>query len=140
MSILLMVISALFSHISLGGYVFVEDTDRLVAITRGARVGIGHLNKRGDFVHSHWLAPNGISNELFTWITPVTFSSVKVYEYSAGQLIPGSCDKQGTFTPESGGTITKLSEYIHIKPFRPIWNLPGYFVPISTISKTITKN
>jgi hypothetical protein len=113
-------------------YVFIENTDRWVGVSRGDWYLVGKLDKNGDFVHEHKLK-NGQPSTLLPvhWIINSSGDarkSRKVYEFRSGVLIPGEITPDGYFVPEVGGKIIPFKDYQYSPTATPIWNLPGVFL------------
>jgi hypothetical protein len=112
-------------------YVFVENTDRWVAVDHGEWHYVGKLDQNGDFV-ADFMWKKGQGKSLTTTITlnsaVFTSNPQKVYEFRSGMLIPGKIERDGRFVPEKGGTIIPFKEYEYSPTATPIWNLPGVFL------------
>jgi hypothetical protein len=112
-------------------YVFVEITDRWVAVDRGEWHLVGKLDKNGDFVEEFmWKKGQGKSLTPTITLNSAVFTSnpQKVYEFRSGMLIPGKIERDGQFIPEEGGKIIPFKDYEYSLTATPIWNLPGVFV------------
>jgi hypothetical protein len=110
-------------------YVFIPDTERLVAIARGGVEAVGKLDAEGNFMQ-HFTVERGrpFSGPYYHLLTPSDQKPRKVYEYRSGRLIKGEQDEKGNFVPEVGSTVTKFEDYKYGPDVISIWNLPGYFL------------
>jgi hypothetical protein len=118
-----------------GDYIYVEDTDRLVAVHRGRWMIYGTLTADGDLVPDFKQAfgmPTSQGNlaalkySLINDIAAVGDGRRPVYELKAGRLIKGVMLPTGSFVPDAGSAVTKLEDYDPTG--LPIWNLPGHFM------------
>jgi len=112
-------------------YVFVENTDRWVAVDHCEWHLVGKLDNNGDFV-ADFMWKKGQGKSLTPTITlnsaVFTLNPQKVYEFRSGMLIPGKIERDGRFVPEAGGTIVPFKDYEYSPTATPIWNLPGVFL------------
>lgn len=93
----------------------------------------GKLDQYGEFVFSGTKMPINVVTgpKYYAGSDVPLMSHVKqkeVYEFRSKTLIPGVIEK-GEFIPELGGKIIDFEEYKYAKDARPIYNLPGKFVP-----------
>jgi hypothetical protein len=112
-------------------YVFVENTDRWVAIFRGELELLGKLDKDGDFVHEHQFNKGDPRNLPFPPPRVINFPGLKpkkVYEFRSKILVPGELQPDGRFLPEVGGKVIPFKDYEYTPTAPRIWNLPGCFV------------
>jgi hypothetical protein len=109
-------------------YVFVRDTDRVVAIKRGGDLLIGKLDADGNFLQEKVRPGAGLGPS--SWPPPIinmTFLGPEpVYEYRSGRLIKGELNADGNVVPEVGSKVIRFEDYRYSTGVR-IWNLPGYF-------------
>jgi hypothetical protein len=125
-----------FSHPSVEGvpapevkFVFVQDTDRRVAIDRGDVELIGKLDEAGNFTEKFKHVKHTFySGPLYYRINSTDGKPRKVYEFRSGRLIKGELDTSGNFVPEVGSTVISFKDYKYSPDAIPIWNLPGKFV------------
>src|ERR1700733_15125903 len=112
-------------------YVFVKDTERLVAIDRGDVFLSGRLDADGEFHQTKRIeANNGVIQSFgpsYRLLNGGSNTPRTVYEFRSGILIPGTIKSQGNFIPEVGGKIIKFEDYKYSPTGIQIWNLPGHF-------------
>ena len=122
-------------------YKFDLDEARRVGISRGTKILIGTIDRHGEFnqdqsiemmkVPDSEIATFKYSGPKFVMIaTDYQSEKAGVYELRSGRLIPGMFGENGLFVPDLDGKIIKFEEYVFSERARPIWNLPGKFVPI----------
>lgn len=111
-------------------YEFVPDTTRSVMIMRDRIEVYGWLDSDGEFNESSRRQPGFYSGRRHL----LNFGAEgEVYEYRSGMLIPGTQRPMGKFIPTPGGRIVRFADYRYSPTATPIWNLPGYFRPVSLI-------
>lgn len=131
-------------------YVFVPDTDRLVAIERvtpESTTLIGRLDIAGNFLEDPPPdkappgpppdpAKRGIPVINAPYVTAVGERVPQAaYEYRSGRLVKGVIDPNGNFVPEPGSKVIAFADYRYTPGGLPIWNLPGRFVKKSELKK-----
>lgn len=112
------------------------DLTHLVALVRGYRFWLGHLNPDGDFVPDFDNPTAGFRIKhvpaglpAFTYLNKPSRDGEPVYEYRSGRLIKGVLWEDGTFVPEIGSQVIGLKEYRPGTGWPRIYNLPGRLVP-----------
>jgi len=115
-------------------YEYREDLTRVVGLTRGEYLWLGHLDSSGNFLPMPDRKPTKAG--LFSG-TPIyeplnslngKAPPVPVYEFRSGALIKGKFDKDRNFVPEVGSKIISFKDYQYSKDATRIYNLPGRFV------------
>lgn len=117
-----------------GDFIFVEDLNPYVALIRDRSFILGHLDSEGNFLPSGKLEKYAVgqpfSGPAFRELNsvPTASSSMRVYEFRSGRLIPGVIQKSGNFVPDLDGKIIAFKDYKYSMTAVPIYNLPGTFV------------
>jgi hypothetical protein len=105
---------------------------------------VGYINEKGgifldlSITPFFWGEKNGMRaahNPSHTQLTDRFKVGQRVYEFRSRRLVPGTLDKELNFVPDLDGKIIRFEDY-HYDPKGPqIYNLPGRFVPRSTVKK-----
>jgi uncharacterized protein (TIGR03067 family) len=109
-------------------YVFVQDTERWVGLSKGSSLLVGKLDANGEFTQTHRYEVGHSKAPPYTLINFPGPKPKKVYEFRSGRLIKGELTTEGNFDPETSSTIIKFEGYEFSPDAIPIWNLPGTFV------------
>jgi hypothetical protein len=116
-----------------GGYEFVEDTDRWVAMIQGKTQSIGKLDREGNFIADALFVqlerqdkPRSTDPDYLLLNAP---AQEGVYEFRSGRLILGDLDEDGNFVPRPARSVVDFKDYHYSSKAPKIYNLPGKFVP-----------
>ena len=110
-----------------GGYKFILDNERWVAMQFGQTHSIGKLDRFGNFVPDRrWVSVRGATsgNPPYTLINA---GPRPAYEFRSGRLILGELTESGNFVPKTGSKVVLLEDYRPGEDVLPIYNLPGRF-------------
>lgn len=144
-----------------GDFAFFQSLEIAVSASSKTWRGIGRLDAYGRNIVEQQIGwnnseYNGHYPELYT----ITTTSVNVYRYAAGRLIPGELVWGKGFVPKLTGSIISIDEYIKSKHFTPqhsvprldkreyhsndcmeVYNLPGFFYDRNQLKRyNVTKN
>jgi hypothetical protein len=114
---------------------YVPMLDRRVAILTPKALVIGKLTAEGEFktIRQHPIRDIGgviFSGPPFALLNGSGVHSELVYELSGKTLVPGRMSEEGAFTQDPKGKAIPFAEYEFTATARPIWNLPGRFLPL----------
>ena len=124
-------------------HVYVPDTDRFVYFRQSSYLLTGRLDSAGHFNElSRTEAVGGVFQ--ITRVYPRHLvdgwnSPVLVYELRYRRLIPGIMCR-GEFTPDLDARPIRFTDYHYTPTARPIWNLPGSFRPIFSLTQLMSRS
>jgi hypothetical protein len=113
---------------------YVPMPDRSVATLTADGMVLGKLTADGEFKETtRYSSRDGAiwySGPKFTLLNGDGTRGWLVYELRGKTLVPGRVSEEGTFTEDPKGKAIPFAEYEFSATARPIWNLPGRFLPL----------
>jgi hypothetical protein len=113
-----------------GDYVYVEDLDRIVGVSRGSWMICGKFDAEGELIpdSKHHPALRNSNLPHYASVNLIVGEPQPCFELRSGRLVKGTMVAGGHFVPDLGSQVTKFEDYRFGEGGPRIWNLPGTFM------------